>query len=305
MRTNNAPMRIWAQRPTPRALSQAGDKGVALEDMVELCTQLKCDPWFNLPLDTDADYYRNFAVYVRDHLPRDRKIYVELSNEVWNDGFLQGQLASQRGRALYPSAFPAQANTFYYADRVRALMKIWDEVFKGQQDRLVRVFGSQAVYADRADMGLEHNDTWKSVDALAIAPYFGGFIQNIPLSGPARLDAVFTEGPKDIDKAIKDALANKAVAYRHHLRLVAYEGGQGYFGYTADAGADIKALEHDPRMYQLYQNYLKRWKREVGGPLVLFDSVSSGSFAHKDYTGQPLAEAPKMCAAVEFIDANK
>ena len=103
MRTNGAPMRIWAERPTPQTLSQAGEKGVSLEDMVALCTQLTCDPWFTLPFDTDADYYRQFAIYVRDHLPKDRKVYVELSNEVWNTGF------SRRGWRLSAARKNTQA----------------------------------------------------------------------------------------------------------------------------------------------------------------------------------------------------
>ena len=305
MRTNNAPRRLWTERPTANALSQAGEKGVALEHMVALCTELSCDPWFTLPMDTDADYYRQFAIYVRDHLPRDRKVYVELSNEVWNTAFEQGKQATLRGLALYSGVSKSQANDFYYADRVRAMMAIWSEVFAGQQNRLVRVYASQAANARRAEQGLSHNETWRSVDALAVAPYIFGFIQEFPGSGSERVDAVFAKAPALLDQAIGWAVANKAVATRYKLGFMTYEGGQHFFGYTPDAKADLNAMQRDSRMCTLYRTYLDRWTTDVGGQMVLFDSVGSGPFSHKDYTGQPVAEAPKIRAILKLPCVTK
>lgn len=305
MRANDAPKQLWAERATPASFSQAGPKGMALEYMVQLCTDLPCDPWFTLPLDTDADYYRAFATYVRDHLPRDRKIYVELSNEVWNEGFGQGREATKRGRALYPDASPLEANDYYYADRVREFMAVWTQVFAGQEKRLVRVAAAQAVYAQRARNILSHEETWRSVDALAVAPYFGRNIQEVETPGAARIDAMFASVPKLIDDALRGASENKAVAARYGLRFMAYEGGQHFVAFTPEAKADLAKLEHDPRMYDAYKAYIGRWNSEIGGLLMLFDSVSNTSFGMKDYTGQPLSEAPKMRAAIDFIKAKE
>ena len=58
-------------------------------------------------------------------------------------------------------------------------------------------------------------------------------------------------------------------------------------------------------MYDLYTSYLDRWRREVGGPLVLYQSTGNGAWGHKDYTGQPLSETPKMRAIIDFIDGKK
>ena len=48
MQTNNSEIRQWSERPRPEHASQA-IKGVALEYMIELCNELKTDPWFCMP----------------------------------------------------------------------------------------------------------------------------------------------------------------------------------------------------------------------------------------------------------------
>ncbi|MBU3077192.1 hypothetical protein [Sphingomonas quercus] len=304
MGVNNAPHRDWATRPSPASLTQDSDSGVAVEYMVDLANALKSDPWFNLPYDADPTYYRQFANYVRDHLAKDRKVYVELSNEVWNVSFQQGKENIRLGQARYPGANVQQASDWYYGDRVRDLMAIWTSAFKGQEGRLVRVLASQAVNPLRAEQALSHNDTWKSVDALATAPYFGKFYKGTAAPGPERVNAIFESMPAGIDEAIRYAKAGKAVANRYGLRYVAYETGPSLTsGGNATLAEDNFTAAHDPRMYTFYTQFLNRWRNEVGDVLVLFDSISNPNrdawYGHKQYTGQPLSEAPKMRAAVD------
>lgn len=304
MRTNGAPLRRWGERPTPAAFSQAGDQGVAIEHIVALANAAHADPWINLPFDAEPDYYRRLALYVRDHLAPDRHVYVELSNEVWNTGFGQAKAAAERGRQRYPASDPTQASDFYYADRVREAMAVWTEVFGAQQARVVRVLASQAVNPRRAEQALSHNDTWRSVDALATAPYFGtagADIQAPP--GPARVDAIFAQGPRLVDEAIGYARAAKAVARAHGLRYIAYEGGPAFNSYRPDLQPDLLAVNKDPRIHDLYALFLKRWRAEIGDLFMAYDAVSTpsvgGSWGARTYTGQPLAEAPKARALVE------
>ena len=300
MHTNNAPTLNWAGRTTPASFSQAGDKGVALEFMVALANRLHADPWFTLPMDTDPTYYRNFAMYVRDHLSPDQRVYIELSNEVWNVSFGQGKMAVSRGKERYPNASPQEASDWYYGDRVRAVMAIWSDVFKGQDKRIVRVLSSQQANPRRAEQALSHNDTWRSVDALATAAYFGASGREFPVSGVARVDAIFVSGPKLLDQVMATAHGNKDIATKYHVRYIAYEGGPGFEAYQADIKADLLAVERDPRMYDLYTQFLKRWQREIGDTFVAFDSVSDGFWAHKTYTGEAFKDAPKARALADF-----
>ena len=273
--------------------------------MVGLANTNGANPWFTMPFDADAEYYTNFAAYVRDHLDPKLKAYVEFSNEVWNEGFAQGKMATERGRKAYPSVDPTTANDYYYADRVRDVMAVWSKVFAGQQHRLVRVLANQAVWADRADRALAHNDTWKSVDVVAIAPYFSTNPYTLPGTGAARVDATFQRSPQIVNEAITHAINAKRVANKYKLPLIAYEAGPSFVGYQKEIAADMLAVDRDPRMYNLYTAFLKRWQTEVGGLIVLFSSVSTpgpgGHFGHQEYTGQPLSEAPKARAVRDFM----
>ena len=302
MKANNQGRLSWATRTTPDSFSQMNPNGVAVEYMVQLANEMNSDPWFTLPLEADDDYYRQFALYVRDHLKKDRRAYVEVSNEVWNRSFKQSRDASAAGALRYPSATPADANSFYYADRVRAVMAIWSDVYKGQMPRIVRVLAQQAGSTNRAEASLSHENTAHFVDALAIAPYFG------PPGGepPRDVDAVeflIANGPRYVQHAVEKGVKSKAVADHYGIRLITYEGGPDYVSFRPSMKDAFAKAEQDPRMYGIYTDFLNRWKTQVGGLFMPFMSVAE-RYGHKLYTGQPLSEAPKMRALVDFIRAN-
>lgn len=299
MGPNAAPPTTWATRPLPTDLSLASN-GMSVEDMVDIANRLGSDPWFTLPLDADDDYVRRFATYVRDHLAVTRKAYVELSNEVWNPSFPQSAAATARGRAAYPGATDQQANDYYYGDRVRGFMGIWSAVFAGQTGRIVRVAATQLVWTQRGEDLLGHNDTYKSVDALAGAPYFGSFVQGLPGSGAARVDAYFAALPQQIDAIVTAGVAMKAVADKYGVRFITYEAGPDLVGYTPDASADAQTILYDPRLHDQYLVFLNQWKTKVGDLLMPYNSVGAGTYSHKDYTGQPTAQTQKMRALVDF-----
>jgi hypothetical protein len=299
MKTNNQRPQTWSRRSTPGSLLQTEPSGVAVEHMVELANTLNSDPWFTLPLDAPDDYYQQFAHYVHDHLKPDRHAYVEVSNEVWNGSFKQSKQASAIGAARYPSASPSDANDFYYADRVKVVMGIWSEVYKGQPGRIVRVLSSQAVNKNRAIATLTHLDTAHSVDALATAPYFGPGSKNIPDDQDVT-EYVLSHASDYIDATISHARESKAVADRFNLRFITYEGGPAFVSFRPQLAAAYAKAEHDPRMYAIYTQFLERWHDEVGGLFMAYDSVNE-RFGHMRYTGQPLSEAPKMRALIDFM----
>jgi hypothetical protein len=210
------------------------------------------------------------------------------------------------GQLRYPSADPVQANDYFYGDRVRDVMKIWQEVFGAStKKRIVRVLSSQAYYSQRAENALQHNDTWRYVDALAIAPYFGEGVQSIESSGDARLHELAVRGPGYVDKAIMAAHANKVIASKYGLRLIAYEAGPDFLGYVPVARGDAEAWRRSPELASLYASFLSRWRREIGDLIVLYDSAGKDGYGHKLYTGQPIVEAPLMKAAVDFANSTQ
>ena len=138
-----------------------------------------------------------------------------------------------------------------------------------------------------------------SVDALAIAPYFGAETKGRTVVDVGRM---FKEMDASIDKVMGDAAAHKKLADRYGKRLIAYEGGQHIV--TPDL-ALAQALQRDPRMGRLYTRYLIEWQRRVGDRMMLLSATGpiakSGSWGMREFSGQPEAEAPKLKATKTFI----
>lgn len=301
MQANGPQTGKWADRPTPKTLSFS-EKGMPLEYMVEMANLGDFDPWFTLPLNADEDYVRNFATYVRDHLKPGLRAYVEVSNEVWNSTFGQSKDATRLGRLRYPSVDEIQANDFYYADRVRQEMKVWTDVFKGQENRTVRILSNQAAWAQRADNALGHEQTYKYVDALSIAPYFGDTLTDVPGKGPARVDTILGKIPAYVDKAIGWAKDNKIVANKYGLPLYAYEAGPGLNAFEPTMVKDVQDAVDDQRFVALYARFIERWRKEIGGTLMLYN-YGEGVWGHLKQTGQPWYQSTKMSAAYMGIAA--
>ncbi len=128
-RVDGSTERHWAtDRSTPMYHSQATSRGVALEHMIDLCNRLAINPWFSMPLNATDDYVKQFATMVKDKLRPDLKVYVELSNEVWNGLFQQGKDAQSIGMALGLSNQRYTAGYRYFAQRSSEMFHIWEDV---------------------------------------------------------------------------------------------------------------------------------------------------------------------------------
>lgn len=84
--------RRWVERPTPQD-ARWTIKGAPVEIMVALANRVHADPWFSIPHGADDDYVRHFAETARDSLDPGLKVYLEYSNEVWNDVYPQTDYA--------------------------------------------------------------------------------------------------------------------------------------------------------------------------------------------------------------------
>ncbi|MFN3953853.1 MAG: hypothetical protein ACK4LQ_05315 [Pararhodobacter sp.] len=137
MRTNNATMAHWHERPRPEDYTWARN-GVPLEVMLALANQTGAEPWFTLPHLADDDFVRRFTEAVRDGLRPDLRAWIEFSNEVWNWSFAQADWAEQNARARWGQEW---AWVQFYALRAAQVMDIAAEVFAESPERLVRVLG--------------------------------------------------------------------------------------------------------------------------------------------------------------------
>ncbi|MET0341969.1 MAG: hypothetical protein ABW252_13270 [Polyangiales bacterium] len=287
--TNNSKQEKWADRPQLDDVTWA-ERGVPLELMIDLANRLGADPWFCMPHLVDDDYAKQFAKMVNDKLDKNLKVYVEYANEVWNGMFGQAQYANQQGvKAKLANAVGMESNTRFYGQRATQMFRQFERAIEGK-GRLVRVLGSQAANSYFADQICSFQGTGKRADALAIAPYISVNVHGEGNSEPRAADVANWTLDQLFDYVEKTALpeciewmkANKKIADKHGLKLVAYEAGQHFVGVLGgENNHQVTRLLHqanrDPRMGDIYRRYYQAWASAGGDLICHFSSVAGYS----------------------------
>jgi hypothetical protein len=296
----NAPV-TWATRKRTISSLIPGDTGLPIEDIVLLSNLTNTSPWICLPWNSDDEYLRNFAVYVRDNLKPGLKVYVEMGNEVWNPGFLVARQARNEGLKAQLSDDPRQAQLKRYAQRSVEALKIWTAVFESRKDTLVRVAATQHANPSSAEIVLSAPGLAPMIDALATAPYFGHELTKLPESLTA--EEAFPLLELSIEKTINLMRSNASIAKKYGKRYIAYEGGQHI---VLPKNVPLtRQINRDPRMGALYTKLLKNWQsispdlfahHTDVGPTTRF-----GSWGLREYQGQPSAQSPKASAVQPFL----
>lgn len=179
MMTNNSRQTSWSDRPQLQDASWAM-RGVPLEAMIALANQVGADPWFTMPHMADDAYIRAFATQVFEDLDPCLKVYVEYSNEVWNEAFAQSKWMASRAENHWGSSDFGWAQ--YYGLRSAQVMQIWSQIFGTQ--RAARVIRTVSTQTDSAgmerhilnaplaylDLGFFPQDVF---DAYAVSGHFG------------------------------------------------------------------------------------------------------------------------------------
>jgi len=156
----------------------------------------------------------------------------------------------------------------------------------------------------------------KHSDALAIAPYFGWTPGPIEAEQVHRMsvdELVRYARQTSFPETIEWTKQHAKIAAKYGLELVAYEGGQHFLGTMGLENDDrvtalFGAFNHDPRMGELYKEYLNGW-RESGGHWFNHYSdcaLSSkwGSWGAMETIRQPVKLAPKYQALMTWMEKN-
>ena len=314
-RTNNSRQTDFSDRPIPAIQTQGDSGGVALEYMIQLANTLNADPWFCIPHLATDDYVRKFAKMVKQQLNPNLKIYIEYSNECWNSIFGQARYCKDKGKELGLSDNDYQAQLRYYSKRSVQIFKLWEQVFGGTK-RLVRVLAAQSANPWTSEQVMDFEAAYKQADVLGIAPYFGhalGNPKNQDNTVKMSVDEVLDACKGYIEENNKTIAKQAELAKERGLRLIAYEGGQHLVGHGgAENNKKMEELFHSanrhPKMKQLYLEYLAGWKENGGTMMAIFSSTGRfskwGSWGIMEYHGQPVAEAPKYLAVIEFLNKN-
>ncbi len=336
--TNFSPIQTWNDRTLLSHQKWNGNfgegTGMPIEALVQLVNRTGISPWFCMPHRADDQFINQFASYVNDHINANIPIYVEYSNETWNDTFSDDAwLEGQSGQSSYATAMGnANGWTGYFesfgrwtAQRSVEIFDIWDSVFGTNQDQIIKVLGIQVGPDLGTPFTLDHvvngSPAWQQADYLAMAPYFGGEFSEWDYpdintwSVDRLIDSVeahifaYDHGPYWAERTV-DLI--QGAPYNGAIEAIAYEGGHHLYslqGPPVSEGGVVAQLFTDaarhPRMGDIYQDYLDWWTSLNQGPMVLFNLNSTptwGNFGLMDAIDQPMSEVPSFAATKSWID---
>ncbi|MEF3075502.1 hypothetical protein V2P20_10750 [Methylobacter sp. Wu1] len=311
--TNHSKEVKWQDRKKQGSL---GAGSSSIEDIIQIANETDTNPWLLAPHMADDDYFRNMALYVRDNLKPNLKIYIEYTNEAWNSRFPQAQ---------YLTALAKQNNTTRYAEygkRSLELFKIWEDVFGGTE-RLIRVVSTQFVNSWVSEQILATPGLAGHADALAVGYYFGNELgspdmvtKTMEMTDDEILEYLETVS---IPKTKSYLELQKNVADKYNLDLIAYEAGQHLVavGQHPDYGIlldnnelteKLIRINRNPKMKDLYLAFYDNWVK-VGGDLLTWFATTGkpskwGTWGLLEYMGQSPNQAPKYLAVQQILSNN-
>jgi hypothetical protein len=223
----------WAGRVKPGDFLQTGPGGVALEYLAAYANETGRDVWVSVPDTADDDYLERMARLFAERLAPERRVFVEWSNEVWNEGrFPQGMRnfttaqSNPELTATDPRQKAWQQNAFQ-SRRVSLAFR------KHLGNRALGVYAVQAAWAwnsaDRtapgqAEVGLAYLDEKYGPPADYLHALSVSLYRDAPRNVTA-VDEIFAGIDADLadpDRRAKDA-RHAAAADKYGLRLWAYE----------------------------------------------------------------------------------
>lgn len=316
--TNGNGLINWADRP--KVNGPIWDP-VPYETMVGVCNELNKDLWINIPYQASDAFVTSFATYIRDNLNPGLVCWIEYSNEIWNFG--NSNFAVQTNYVI--NTFPGANLDEKYAYRAGQIFNLFYTAFGSQaSSRLMRVCASQATFTIRAQNRLAALGT--NVDALAVANYFGkgsggGNTTNSTVNqwivdnwnNGALTFAQFRDYliATEIDTALVPLWAqDQAYADAAGVPMISYEGGQHILDahnlLTAAQQQFITDFQSTQEMRQAQRHALDQWRALGAKTHLVYTNYGTGTakggfWGHRNYSGQPLAQAPKWNAVLDWI----
>ena len=179
---------------------------------------------------------------------------------------------------------------------------------------------------------LKHKDAYKSIDALASAPYFFGCwnrkshrCKDIAMVLPeiTGVDDIFDilddpANPYGMERTKDYVRLQAAAAKEFDVDLISYEGGQHLTIVWGDGDISnekkrslldlFRAANRDPRMAERYAHLLNGWKQYGGKLFTLYTMPQTyhtfGSFGIKEHLAQARDAAPKYDASMRFQETQ-
>ncbi|MBD3242529.1 MAG: hypothetical protein GF331_18210 [Chitinivibrionales bacterium] len=288
--------------------SWTADVEAGYMEVIKISNQSQTDPWITIPAlvpstsyDTwgSNDYLATLGDLLNAHLDPARKVYVEYSNEVWNNAYEEGgvwddpgyngqyTIVRDRGAALgFDDVVAGPAYTVFAATECWKILedKLGDErvinVLAGWQWNEATVNESSALWAKHTDWGATNGTLVQGLenDGFTANP------QNIEMEAFATNPYFHEFSAEGVQHCITGTQAGREALDRYgygQVLYVGYEGGQHLY----DRGSN-----YDPQMYDYYTDWLQGLEPYLDLNLHYAFTGQWGSeyFHIKENTGDPL-----------------
>ena len=307
----------WNERATIGTAFYTGDKGVPAERMVDLANAINATPWLSIPYKASDDHIQKYARMVKNRLRKDQKVYVELSNEVWNSIFPNATYAAREADRIWKFPYPkvpqgkrrVLLSANWYGMRSVQMCQIFKQEFGGQRNRVKCAMGTLNsvpwVGKEMLDCPLHRpaNGCGRHIDAFGVGPYFGDYIarkENRATvkswtrdadGGKSRLfqeilnGGMLANGPQGgaFPLLAGQLQKNKALADKYNLEMVAYEAGQHLIRFDPPHNVT------DPQVLNLFMSAQKdpRMRQAYQRYLQTWDQSGGGLMLHYYGIGEP------------------
>ena len=348
--TNLTKAAAWADRTPPAYRNWGRNSGVPIEAMFDLAKNAGADPWMNIPPYATDDYIHQFGKLAHTNLAAGQTLNLEYANEMWNYAFPATSWALTQAKTALASAAAqgVDQNSLlrnWYAQRLVQACNIVKGEFGADASRVRCIANTQAANAWDTTQVLScpyaGGACAKSIDVVAIAPYFGQYIANTSnrsLVSAWYADAdggltkmfqeiVGTDAPSaasvitplaSISKVPGGSLAqikgwmitSQAAAAKYGKPLWAYEGGQSLLAPPADTDQTLLKLmiaaNRDARMGAAYQTMMQDWVAAGGQTFALFTDIATpskfGFWGLRESQFDTAANSPKWKTALQWRD---
>jgi hypothetical protein len=353
--TNINMITSWANRTPANARTWSGNAGVPIEAMFDLAKTASADPWINIPPYVDDDYIHQFGKLAHQNLAAGQTLNLEYGNEMWNYSFPATVWATTRAKVAFASnlAKGVDLNTLtinWYAQRLVQACNIVKGEFGADASKVRCIANTQA--ANTYDTNQVLACTYavaalgapcaKSIDVVAIAPYFAQYIgatayrptvsawyadpdggltkifqeiSGTDSSGAPAITplAATANAPGGAINQVKTwMVATKAAVDKYGIPMWAYEGGQSLLPPAGDTDQALlqlmTAANRDARMGAAYQVMLQDWAAAGGQTFALFTDIATpskyGFWGLRESQFDTTANAPKWKTAVQWRDAT-
>ena len=304
--TNGSIVSNWSQR-LQKTSDHSTSPGVAYEWQIDLCNRINADLWTTIPHLATDDYIKQLATLIKANLKPNLKVYVEWSNETWNMGFEQAKYAAQQGIVMnLPGDDYSKLGGYQTISAIKC-WKLFHEIYGSEMSaRVVKVLAGQDGndYLAGVHVNILNSVTYNPgkimPDVYTVAPYIG---HNFRGDDPDIIAKLIAEIPKSVanNQIIKNRFSALGIGF------VGYEGGQHIADYSS-FGNNSQIANRLPGMYDFYKQYLDAYN-DIFTLFIhyLHSGVagSQGSWGSLEYVGQPISQAHKYRALVDFANQGQ